>query len=100
MTVYLIHFQTPIGNTDNPRAQAQHYLGSCETGRLQQRLLEHRQGNGAAIMRAVHDAGIPWTVTRTWHGTRELERTLKAEHNNRMLCPLCNPNAYNRRKEP
>lgn len=37
--LYLLRFSKPLGNE---RKRAQHYLGSCEDGRLDERLAEHR----------------------------------------------------------
>lgn len=86
--VYLIHFERPIGNMDNPRGMAQHYLGFSRS--LKKRLADHRCGHRTRIMIAVNQAGIPWVVARTWpNGTRELEKHLKARHNARKLCPIC-----------
>jgi len=89
--VYLLHFARPLGDPSNPRGQAQHYLGSADD--LEARLERHRQGNGAAIMRAALAAGITWEVARTWDGGRDLERKLKRQHNSPRLCPICNNSA-------
>jgi predicted GIY-YIG superfamily endonuclease len=86
-TVYLLHFDRPIGDLDNPHGQAQHYLGF--THDLAQRLDAHRSGNGSAIMAAVSRAGVGWTLARTWDGDRTLERQLKDRHNSPKLCPIC-----------
>ena len=86
-TVYLIHFDAPLGNTSNPRGQAQHYIGY--TDNLAERIETHRHGNGAAIMAAVRRAGIGWEVVRTWAGGRDLERQLKRRKKARCLCPIC-----------
>jgi hypothetical protein len=51
--VYLIHFGWPLGDLDNPRAMAGHYLGTAYD--LAARLRRHRTGMGAAIMRACRD---------------------------------------------
>lgn len=88
-TVYLIHFDRPIGNPANPRGQARHYIGcTCE---LDRRLQEHRSGNGSRIMQVVASLGIGWQVARLWENmTREDERRLKNRKNApRQLCPLC-----------
>ncbi len=85
--VYLIHFDSPLGDLDNPRGQARHYLGS--TDNLESRLEAHREGNGAAIMAAVGKAGITWRLVRVWEGGRGLERQLKNQHNSPRLCPVC-----------
>ena len=86
-TVYLIHFDRPIGDLDNPRGQARHYLGW--TTNLEARLHEHKTGNGSAIMAAVALAGVGWELARTWDGDRKLERRLKNRHNSPKLCPIC-----------
>jgi predicted GIY-YIG superfamily endonuclease len=86
-TIYLIHFARPIGDLDNPHGQAQHYLGYAED--LDARLQRHRSGNGSAIMAAVVDRGISWSVVRTWSGDRNFERRLKNRKNHPRLCPVC-----------
>lgn len=88
MTVYLLHFNEPLGDTSKAHGTAQHYLGYTDD--LQARLETHRRGNGAAIMAAVSRAGIGWQLVRTWEGGgRDLERQLKARKKARCLCPLC-----------
>ena len=87
MTVYLIHFDQPIGDLSNPRGQAQHYVGSCDD--LAARIARHRAGNGSAIMAYVSQAGIAWQVARCWEGGRTTERRIKARKNARALCPIC-----------
>ena len=86
-TVYLIHFDAPLGDLNNPRGQAQHYLGYADD--LEARMEQHRTGNGSAIMAAVVERGISWSVVRTWAGGRSLERKLKDQHNAPRLCPIC-----------
>jgi predicted GIY-YIG superfamily endonuclease len=85
--VYLIHFDRPLGNLDNPRGQARHYLGYTDD--LDARLEAHRRGRGARLMEVVAEAGIGWRVARTWEGDRELERKLKRRKNSPRLCPIC-----------
>lgn len=86
-TIYLIHFDQPLGDTTNPRGQAQHYLGYTDD--LEQRLEAHRTGNGSRIMEVVTERGISWQLVRTWEGDRGLERRLKNWHNSPKLCPIC-----------
>ncbi|MEA3339463.1 MAG: endonuclease [Chloroflexota bacterium] len=50
--VYLIHFDTPLGDLDNPRGQAQHYLGYADD--LEARLESHRSGNGSVPHSALY----------------------------------------------
>ena len=87
MTVYLLHFERPLGDVSNPHGQAQHYIGFTDD--LDARLDAHRKGNGAAIMAAVSRAGIGWTLAQTCAGGRDLEKQLKRRKKARCLCPLC-----------
>lgn len=86
-TVYLIHFDRPIGNPSNPRGQAQHYIGWSEN--LPNRLQDHLKGHGAAIMAFLSESKIGWQVVRTWVGSRRLERKLKNRKQARHFCPVC-----------
>lgn len=86
-TVYLIHFDRPVGDLSNPRGKALHYLGYAAN--LDDRLSRHVQGQGSHLMAAVVKAGIPWRVVRTWRGGRRLERRLKNQKNAPRLCPVC-----------
>jgi predicted GIY-YIG superfamily endonuclease len=87
--IYLLHFEEPIGDLDNPHGQAQHYLGFAEDHRLDARIDEHRTGRGAAITRALHRQGIRFVVAAIWPGDRNEERRLKRWHKHRQLCPIC-----------
>lgn len=79
-TVYLLHF--------NRRYQhAGHYLGSAAN--LETRLAEHAAGTGARLTQVVKDAGISWTLARTWRGGRQLERSLKNRGGASRICPIC-----------
>lgn len=86
-TIYLIHFNEPIGNLSNPHGQAQHYMGYTDD--LVARIERHRAGSGAAIMAAVKDYEVGWRLARTWEGDRGLERKLKDQKNHPRLCPIC-----------
>jgi hypothetical protein len=96
-TVYLLHFEAKIGNSANPKAMAQHYIGW--TSDLPARVASHTAqtrpmpGNGtvARIVAHVQREGIGFTVARTWPGDRGLERRLKRRRNAPRLCPFCNP---------
>lgn len=84
MTVYLLHFESKL-------AHAQHYIGFTESEQtLPARLDHHRAGSGARLMRAVTEAGIPWSLARVWPaGSRSFERQLKNRKNTPVLCPTC-----------
>jgi len=88
-TVYLIHLLRPLGNPNNRRGMASHYIGFAEHD-LAARLERHRVGNGSRLMHAVAAAGIPWVLARTWEeGSRELERKLKSRKQASAFCPIC-----------
>lgn len=78
--VYLLHF-------DRRFKHAGHYLGYAED--LDRRLASHRAGNGARLLQVVAQAGIGFTLARTWDGNRALERRLKNRKEAPRLCPLC-----------
>lgn len=86
-TVYLLHLSAPLGNLSNPRAQATHYLGWAAN--LEQRIAQHRAGQGAALTRAAVERGIAFEVVATWPGDWRLERRLKALKATPRLCPIC-----------
>jgi len=80
-TVYLIHFERPYHH-------AQHYLGLTRIG-IERRLERHKGQNGARLLRAVQQAGIDYSVVRTWEGEAALERQLKSRKCSRVFCPVC-----------
>ncbi|HET9970361.1 MAG TPA: hypothetical protein VFQ68_19160 [Streptosporangiaceae bacterium] len=82
-TVYLIHFDQPVSD------HARHYLGW--TSDLDARLDDHRQGRGARLMEVLRERGIGWHLARTWEGTRNRERAIKARAEGPRLCPDCTP---------
>lgn len=91
MPCYLLHFSRPLGNPNNPRGQARHYLGSTDRP-VPERIKEHRSGRGAKITAAAVQQGIDFECVRVWtEGNRELEIWLKEAHNNTIYCPRCNP---------
>jgi predicted GIY-YIG superfamily endonuclease len=79
-TVYLLHFSQPYQH-------ARHYTGW--TANLPARLADHQAGRGARLLAVAQDAGITWTVARTWPGTRTRERALKRQGGAARRCPLC-----------
>lgn len=83
--VYLLHFHSRYYH-------AGHYLGV--TACLDARLMLHKAGRGAKLLKAVVAAGITFELARlwkraSWGEARGLERTLKKRHNGPGLCPLC-----------
>lgn len=78
--VYLLHFTRPYRH-------ARHYTGW--TTDLAARLDEHAAGRGARLLAVVSEAGITWSLARTWSGTRARERQLKTQGGASRRCPLC-----------
>jgi len=82
--VYMLHFDEPIG-------KARHYVGICKADRLHWRMLEHRNGRGAALTARAYEQGIGFSIAKTWHAdTPEKEKEIKASKGFKRLCPLCN----------
>lgn len=79
-TVYLLHFERPYRH-------ARHYTGW--TADLDARLALHASGHGARLLQVIKDAGISWTLARTWTGDRFLERALKRQGGASRRCPIC-----------
>jgi len=79
-TIYLIHF-------DRPYRHARHYTGWAAD--LDARLADHAAGRGARLLAVIADAGIGWTLARTWPGTRIRERQLKRQGGASRRCPHC-----------
>lgn len=78
--VYLLHF-------DRPYRHAAHYTGW--TADLLRRLDEHTHGRGARLLTVITEAGIGFTLARTWPGSRSRERALKRQGGAARRCPLC-----------
>jgi hypothetical protein len=85
--IYLVHFDRPIGDPQNPRGLASHYTGW--TLDLPARLVDHAQGRGARLMQVVGEQGIGWQLARIWTGTRARERSLKRSGGAARRCPVC-----------
>lgn len=85
--VYLLHFAQPLGNPNNPRALAAHYVGWAVN--LEDRMREHHAGRGAAITRAAVARGVAFEVVQTWPGDYRLEHHIKRLKNAPRLCPHC-----------
>jgi predicted GIY-YIG superfamily endonuclease len=79
-TVYLLHF-------DRPSRHAAHYTGWAAN--LDQRLSEHASGRGAHLLAVAQQAGIGWSLARTWPGIRTRERALKNQGGASRCCPIC-----------
>jgi predicted GIY-YIG superfamily endonuclease len=78
--IYLLHFERRYRH-------AGHYTGWAAD--LHQRLAEHAAGQGARLLAVVKEAGISWSLARTWTGTRSDERALKRRGGASRRCPAC-----------
>ena len=88
-TVYLLHFQSKIGNKLLTHGHAQHYIGYTNLP-VDERVQRHLMGDGAAIVRYVSKQGLPIVIVRLWPNvTRAFERKLKQLKNAPRLCPIC-----------
>lgn len=87
--IYLLHSTVPLGGKG--RASAQHYIGMCMDGTLENRLGQHLSGrSNVAIIRAFLERGATLILARTWaDGGSVLERYLKKQGHFRDLCPIC-----------
>lgn len=79
--IYILEFNQPLGNLENPRAQARYYVGWCKDGELDRRISEHQRGEGAAITRHAVASGIGFKVLLTLPGDRHREKQIKRQHN-------------------
>ena len=95
---YLIHSSPAIGNLSHPRGTASHYLGSTKKP-VGDRFNEHKSKAGACITKAAVEQGRELVLVRTWRGGWSRERELKKLHNNRLLCPICNPRDGGKRRQ-
>ena len=85
--LYILCFDRPIGNAENSRAQAGHYLGW--TLDVPARVATHAAGRGAAITAAAVQQGIAWHVYYR-PGTPALERYFKTHYKQTpRCCPRC-----------
>lgn len=90
-----------LAHLDPPLKHARHYLGFAEGGLedLAERLAEHGGPHGARLLQRQQEAGGTWHITRTWEGTRRLERAIKNTRHVPHYCPACQPERSAARRE-
>jgi hypothetical protein len=87
--VYLLHI-------DPPYKRAGHYVGSTER-HVDARFAEHMNGGGSGLTRAALNAGCTLIVVRIWHDVdASIEFVIKSRAEGPTLCPLCNPEGWDR----
>ncbi len=83
ITIYLLHLDPPVG-------RAAHYLGSCYSERLPERMKEHAHGRGAALTAAAVKGGSRFILAATWTtDDRSLEQRMKQAGHLKKKCPIC-----------
>lgn len=80
--IYILEFSRPFHH-------ARYYVGFCADSRdYTKRLQEHRNGQGAKIVRAALSVGIDFSVVGLLQGDRARERSLKRMKNTPRLVRL------------
>lgn len=94
---YLLHFCTPLGDPNRPRACARHYCGSSKS--VGYRLIQHTRSEGFGhIVHVANQLGIPWIVVRVQYTDTiaeavALERKWKRNGHHETRCPICRGDA-------
>lgn len=84
--VYLFHFNSPLGNLANPRAQAQHYTGFSDD--YEARIAKQLAGKGAKIVAAALAKGLIFEIYH-WPAPLASEKLIKRAKNTARYCPAC-----------
>lgn len=85
-TVYLFHFERPLGNVANVRAQARHYVGFAED--FERRMAVQLAGKGAKLVAAAMQQGIPYELHH-WPACLAVEKLIKRTKKTALYCPTC-----------
>lgn len=85
LMIYIIELDEPIGNRDNCHGSARYYIGYCDDDHLEQRIAQHRSGQGARMLAACNERGIEYNVILILPGDRTEERRLKNQKNTPRL---------------
>lgn len=84
--VYLFHFNAPLGNLANPRAQANHYVGFCDD--LDSRIAKQLSGKGAKLVAAAVKQGLVFELYH-WPAPLATEKLVKKTKKTALYCPAC-----------
>lgn len=91
MSVYILHFSTPLKH-------ARHYVGYAKD--VDARIECHRSGTGARITQVCNEQGITYQIARVFKGKgRTFEHKLKRTHKVKVYCPIC-MNGNHRKYKP
>jgi predicted GIY-YIG superfamily endonuclease len=82
--VYIIHFESRY-------CHAQHYIGFSYGNKKNayKRLVNHKKGKGANLLKHVNKAGIDYTISRLIKGNKLRERAIKKSGSGCRYCPVC-----------
>ena len=84
--VYIFHFNAPLGNLANARAQANHYTGFCED--LDTRIAKQLAGRGAKLVAAALKQGLIFELYH-WPACLATEKLVKKTKKTSLYCPAC-----------
>jgi hypothetical protein len=84
--LYIFHFNEPLGNLTNPRAQARHYCGFAED--LDARIAKQLAGKGAKLVAAALKQGLIFELYH-WPAPLAVEKLVKAHKKTSDYCPAC-----------
>jgi predicted GIY-YIG superfamily endonuclease len=84
--LYIFHFNAPLGNLANARAQASHYCGFAED--LDSRLAKQLAGRGAKLVAAALKQGLVFEIYH-WPACLATEKLVKRTKKTALYCPAC-----------
>lgn len=84
--LYIFHFNAPLGNLANRRAQAQHYVGFAED--LDSRIAKQLAGRGAKLVAAALAKGLVFELYH-WPACLAQEKLVKKTKKTALYCPAC-----------
>lgn len=84
--LYIFHFNAPLGNLANTRAQASHYCGFAED--LDARIAKQLAGRGAKLVAAALKQGLIFELYH-WPAPLAVEKLVKKTKKTSLYCPAC-----------
>lgn len=84
--LYIFHFNAPLGNLANPRAQASHYCGFTDD--LDARIKKQLSGKGAKLVAAALRQGLIFELYH-WEACLATEKLVKRYKKTSAFCPAC-----------
>jgi predicted GIY-YIG superfamily endonuclease len=89
--LYIFHFNAPLGNLANTRAQASHYCGFAED--LDARIAKQLAGRGAKLVAAALKQGLIFELYH-WPACLATEKLVKRTKKTALYCPACCATAH------